>query len=142
MADALIICGGSAPSKKAKATIRLDVSPNSDPAHRIDFNADKMRAKFLDELPDIVADALELAVYVFAADRLVKRGSSSSPEIGSGWQRRLQFQVPVRRPDIWQRRDVNDALVDVLTFLSGDDLSFEFRAGAGGPIARAIPWLR
>ena len=80
-------------------------------------------------LPDRCLDLLELAAYVFAADRLVSRGPKAAVEYHS-WARRFQFVVKVRDCDFWCDSEVNDALRTFLCFATGDqDFEFIFQAG-------------
>lgn len=128
MHETLVLCGGlQCPQGDKRARLELDVSPNADPARRIGFETDAVAAPLLDDLPDVVADALELAVYLYCADRLVRRGGSNAPRgMGSDWQRDFQFRIPVRQLEVWQKPRVHDALVEVLSFLSGDRFEFLF----------------
>jgi hypothetical protein len=130
MHEALIVCGGLEPPRsQGDDLIELDVSRDAPAARRIDFDTTKLCAPLVDDLPDVLADALELAAYVFCADRLVKRGGSKAGRgIGSEWQRHLRFRIPVRCSAVWQRADVHSTLVATLSFLSGDRFSFEFHA--------------
>jgi 7-cyano-7-deazaguanine synthase in queuosine biosynthesis len=128
MHEARIVCGGVA-APKQKDVIELDLSPNAPAYRRIDFNTTRLCAPLVDDLPDVLADAVELAAYLYCADRLVKRGGTGRG-IGSEWQRNFRVQIPVRRIDLWQRPNVQLALRDALTFLSGDTFIFEFSKAA------------
>jgi 7-cyano-7-deazaguanine synthase in queuosine biosynthesis len=82
-------------------------------------------AAMLRNVPDVLMDLLEIAVYVFGADQATGRGGPSDTR--RLWRRRFQFHIPVRRPELWSRVDVTAALVEVLSFLSDDDYAFVFR---------------
>ncbi|MDN2565206.1 7-cyano-7-deazaguanine synthase [Aquibium sp. A9E412] len=109
-------------------------SPTAPHDRQVKLDAERISLQLVDELPDALADALEVATYVFVADRLIRRGSNASRRIGSDWQRRIRFRIPVRRLDLWTRDDVGEALTDLLTFLSEDRLVFEF-SRATRPVA-------
>jgi 7-cyano-7-deazaguanine synthase in queuosine biosynthesis len=127
MSETLIVCGGEpAPLRCSGAVFELDVSPTSPPDKRIRFNPGIISAQLVDDLPDALADAVEMAAYVFSADRLARRGSKDSRHIGAEWQRHLRFRIPVRRHDLWNRKDIKDSLGSALAFLSGDQIEFEF----------------
>ncbi|PAP95439.1 7-cyano-7-deazaguanine synthase [Mesorhizobium wenxiniae] len=127
MLETLVVCGGeAAPQRRSGVVIELDVSPIAHPKSRIRFNPGEINAQLVDDLPDALADAVEVAAYVFSADRLVRRGSSSSRRIGAEWQRQLRFRIPVRRHDLWTRPEVKEKLRSALAFLSGDQIEFEF----------------
>jgi len=53
------------------------------------------------ELPPHAADLIEIAAMTYAADRLARRKAERDTADGSGWDRQLRLQVPVRRPDLW-----------------------------------------
>src|SRR5687768_2886932 len=98
MSETLVVCGGqAAPQRRSGTVVELDVSPTAHPKSRIRFNPGEINAQLVDDLPDALADAVELAAYVFSADRLVRRGASDSRHIGAEWQRELRFRIPVRR---------------------------------------------
>lgn len=80
--------------------------------------------------PDKTKDLLEIASYVYAADRMITRGSPDALEFQS-WSRSMKFIIPVRDHDFWKRTTAVAPLVEALTFMSGD-LSYEFEFVAGG----------
>ena len=84
-------------------------------------------------LPDRCLDLLEIAAYVFAADRLTSRGSREAVEYQS-WSRRLCFVVKVRDYEFWSQSRVTGALEAALRFATGDqDYEFTFQPGHATP---------
>lgn len=84
-------------------------------------------------LPDRFLDLLEIAAYVFAADRLVRRGAVNALEYHR-WARTFEFVVRVRDSEFWSSQSVRQALSDVLTFMTGDrDFQFQFQSGHSTP---------
>lgn len=80
-------------------------------------------------LPDRIRDLVELASYVYCADRLVKRGERNAVEYQS-WARSFHFVVRVRDYDFWQQSSVSDSLAEALQFMTGDrEYRFEFQPG-------------
>lgn len=75
-------------------------------------------------LPDRVKDLLEIAAYVYAADRNTHRGSLSAVEYQK-WDRSFHFVFPVRDFTFWNQPEVKTNLSEPLTFMSGDK-SYEF----------------
>ncbi|MCK6527721.1 hypothetical protein L6R50_09215 [Myxococcota bacterium] len=82
----------------------------------------------VDALPDVVADLVEVACYLFGADQ------SCPPRIGPGSERieverqRVRVLVPVRRSDLWSSAPVMGALTEFLEIVFGDDnYRVEFR---------------
>ena len=85
-------------------------------------------------LPDRCLDLLEIAAYVFAADRLTSRGSREAVEY-QAWSRSLHFIVKVRDYDFWQQPLVGAALRAALRFATGDqEYEFTFQAGHVTPV--------
>lgn len=125
----LIVCGGlPLPRRAPGETLELDASPDAPARKRVFLKLDPLTERLVDDLDPVMADAVEIASYVFTADRLVKRGSNQMPRMGSDWRRRFRFIIPVRRHAIWRQQEVYDALVDALSFLSEDEFTFEFEA--------------
>jgi 7-cyano-7-deazaguanine synthase in queuosine biosynthesis len=92
--------------------------------------------KFVDQvyhLPNRVLDLLEIAAYVFAADRMVCRGPKAALEFHA-WPRSMQFCIRVREADFWNREQVKKKLAEVLVFMTGDrDYVFDFFPGHSTP---------
>lgn len=122
-----MLCGGlQAPARRSAEAIVLDVDVDAPPERRIRFDAYRITSQLVDDPPAALADLVEIAAYVYSADRLVRRGSRSSAKIGDDWSRAFRFTIPVRRPDLWNRHDVNTSLQEALSFLSQDEFSFSF----------------
>ena len=84
-------------------------------------------------LPDRCLDLLEIAAYVFAADRLTPRGSREAVEYQS-WSRSFHFIVKVRDHELWRQSRVREALEASLCFATGDQgYEFTFQAGHSTP---------
>ena len=84
-------------------------------------------------LPDRILDLLEIASYVFAADRWASRGPKDAVEFHA-WPRSMHFVVSVREPMFWNRSEVKAKLAAVLTFMTGDrEYRFEFLSGHSTP---------
>ena len=78
------------------------------------------------EVPDAFIDLLDLATFVYCADQSLPRGSPLDADFGAAWRRVLHLAVPVRRPEVWGRPDIRDALTRALSFLSEDEYHFHF----------------
>jgi 7-cyano-7-deazaguanine synthase in queuosine biosynthesis len=78
-------------------------------------------------------DLLEIAAYVFSADRLTERGRKDQVEY-QNWARRFQFRIRVRDHSFWSSAKVRKALRGVLCFMTGDaEYDFEFMPGHSTP---------
>jgi len=73
---------------------------------------------------DRIKDLLEIAGYVFAADRKTSRGAKDALEYHS-WSRYFHFHFKVRDIDFWNREDVKNVLSEALCFMTGD-YAYEF----------------
>jgi hypothetical protein len=97
-----------------------------------------MLPKFVDQvyhLPPRILDLLEIAAYVFAADRASSRGPNNSLEF-SAWARSMRFIIKVRDIDFWSQETVRSKLSAVLTFMTGDsEYFFDFLPGHSTPPA-------
>lgn len=84
-------------------------------------------------LPERILDLLEIASYVFAADRCISRGPKDALEYHA-WSRRIEFHTRVRDYDFWIQPVVTTALSDALTFMTGDaEYAFHFEPGHSTP---------
>lgn len=80
-------------------------------------------------LPDRFLDLLEIAAYVYCADRKVRRGSKNSVEYHS-WSRNLCFVIKVRDFEFWNRSNISSSLSKALEFMTGDkSIRFLFEPG-------------
>jgi 7-cyano-7-deazaguanine synthase in queuosine biosynthesis len=78
-------------------------------------------------LPARMKDLLEIATYIYAADRSVLRGTIKDVEYNS-WARDFHFVFKVRDHTFWCAEKVQNALSSALCFMSGDrgyNFSFE-----------------
>ena len=66
-------------------------------------------------LPNRILDLLELAAYVYCADRKVSRGAKHLVEYHS-WARSFHFAIKVRDYEFWKRPEVANSLASALTF--------------------------
>jgi len=79
---------------------------------------------------------LEIAAYVFSADRLVSRGSKSAVEYQRWSGRAFDFVVKVRDYEFWSQDEIKDLLSKSLKFVSGDrSYNFHFQPGHETPPA-------
>src|SRR5438876_5537721 len=109
------------------------VVPNGAKSLRLDYRADRQRnvrialPGFVQQLlhvPPRLLDLLEIAAYVYCADRWSHRGDKTAVEYHA-WSRDFVFHIKVRDFNFWSRSDVSEQLSAAMTFLSGDR-SFEF----------------
>lgn len=82
----------------------------------------------IDFIPDRYLDLLELASYVYCADRFIARGSVTSPYF-TGWHRHFKHKAFVRDFEFWSDPKVIKKIESTLSFLSGDFHQFNFFPG-------------
>lgn len=110
--------GAKAPSNISDPII-LDYRPNESCTRRINLNLPQFVINLF-HLPDRTLDLLELAAYVFGADRCVSRGRIDAVEYHS-WSRDINIVIKVRDFDFWSDVKVTENLTDVLRFMMGDN---------------------
>src|SRR3990167_4309503 len=120
---------GAKPSNGTIDGTILDYRPG--PIRNVIFKIPKL-VEAVGHIPDRYLDLLELASYVFCADRYVNRGSLDSPYF-SGWHRRFKHIIAVRDYNFWSDSNVHSLLESLLSFMSGDEHSFEFYPGHSTP---------
>ncbi len=127
MTERLVICGGlPAGGACTKDILALDANaPDDSPTH-VNLKLGDISTRMVEDVPPVLTDLLEIAAYVFCADQCTGRGGDTLPEMGKDWRRRFRFRVPVRRPDLWRRLEIQDLLIETLSFLSDDHYAFEF----------------
>ena len=79
-----------------------------------------------EEIPERILDLLQIASYIFCADRMANRGSRDSIT-NSGWARTFSLKIPVIDISFWEDDSVKRYLSEALVFMTGDRrYSFEF----------------
>lgn len=132
-ASRMVLCNGASVPRepKERQPLRLDYREGHEPNVRISL-PDFVRGVY--HLPDRVLDLLEIASYVFAADRMLPRGRRAALEYES-WSRALHFAIRVRDIDFWSRAEVQRKLEDALCFVTGDKTyRFTFEGGHSTPL--------
>ena len=80
-------------------------------------------------LPDRTLDLIEIAAYVYCADRWASRGPKDAVEYHA-WARSFHFIIKVQDHKFWSRSAVSEALSRALTFMTGDaEYTFTFQPG-------------
>jgi hypothetical protein len=129
----IILCSGiKLPSKLRKTPsshlLKLDLDENSK-HQNIKIGLPHFTQKVNCHFPDRIKDLLEIAGYVYAADRLIKRGTPDQLEYHN-WSRHQSFHIKVRDFDFWNDSKVKAALNELLVFVSGD-LRYDFTFSKG-----------
>ena len=131
MSSTVQVCCNGASADGHKDVLRLEYSPGSS-KRNVRLGLPRFVTELL-HIPPRTLDLLELAAYVYAADRYTSRGSRGAVEFHS-WSRRFCIRMKVRDVTFWNREEVQQALRECLTFMTGDaDFSFVFSAGHKTP---------
>lgn len=93
------------------------------------LNGERLSQVFCHELPSRMADLIEVALAVYAADRRSPRTFSKA----STGQRRIHIRLAVRDPDLWASSEVSRRLGELLSWVSEDHWTFEF-------VRQALQW--
>jgi 7-cyano-7-deazaguanine synthase in queuosine biosynthesis len=123
-----IICGNATTDgieENPERDLRLRLWGNDGP-DKITLRIEDIHKKMCKNVPDLFQDLLEIATYVYSADKAIPRGADDVDSFGHGWRRDLHFIIPVRNPDFWNRKDMQQALCSMLGFLTDDNYHFEF----------------
>lgn len=129
-----VLCGEAA-ADKVGGKDNVLLLRTADPGRNVHLQIDDISRSVFAEVPPQFADLVEVATYVYVADQVHTRGGAGVEGMGENWRRSLHFEIPVRRPELWGRPGVADALVDVLSFLSEDEYTFVFRPYRKPPAA-------
>ena len=122
--DRLILCGGaSSPTRKRVPQLALGIwgrNPN------VFLKIRNITDAVSKNPPPVLLDLLDVAAYLYAGDQAVPRGGTASFDYGDRWDRQLHYVIPVRRPKVWSRPEVKEALSDTLGWMTDDRFEFSF----------------
>lgn len=130
--DVVILCNGAEEpadvSRSGSAVRSMDYRQGVTCDSRVRIKVPQFTARLL-HLPPRLLDLVEIASYVYAADRLYTRGTQRQVEF-SGWSRRFRFVIKVADHAFWSSPEIQQDLSRLLEFLAGDEsYSFEFQPG-------------
>jgi hypothetical protein len=149
MDERLVLCG-EAKQYSRESALRLSTSG---PSRNVVLELETISKKMVQRIPRLLDDLIEIATYVYCADRAIRRGGPALRGMGADWRRSFQFIIAVREPDHWNHRDVLEPLRTTLSFLSDDEYAFEFvkavnpvplqeylKFGEGGEAEEVVPF--
>jgi len=123
--ERIILCGGAPGPSRVKRDDVLELTLNgSEP--NVNLEIANISRRLTSDIPDVLADLIEIAAYVYSADQAVTRGGDGVVAVGQNWRRKLRFHIPTREPEIWSSPSVSDILKGTLSFLSDDEFDFHF----------------
>jgi hypothetical protein len=137
-AERIILCGGVPAPRRRKRDGVLALNLNG-PRANVNLEISNITQRLSADIPDVVADLIEIATYVYSADQAIRRGGEGVVALGQHWRRNLRFHIPVRVPDLWCAPEVENVLRDTLAFLSDDEYSFQFsKQVSSAPVQRYL----
>jgi 7-cyano-7-deazaguanine synthase in queuosine biosynthesis len=128
LANALALSEFAGPAAEALKDGRhvVELSTGGSRAN-VNLSVEDVAKRFSRDLQPRLADLLEIAAYVYAADCATARsGAWANAGATEPWQRDLKFAVPVEDIDFWSDESVQGLLQQILGFLSDDTYSFTF----------------
>jgi len=81
---------------------------------------------FSKRLDPLLVDFIDVALFIYLADRLSPRRRRTSQHYAMQWGRKLCLKVPVRNPEAWSRPEIYESLRRLLHFFTEDDWQIEF----------------
>ncbi len=124
MSEHVFLCGLSSGQRaEYQDGTALSLEPK---AGNLKLKLDRMRKRLAGAEPQRLTDFVEIASYVFAADRNTSRGPLWDPGFGGEWRRSFLLVIAVRDLAFWRQPDVKETLHETLGFLSEDWWGFEF----------------
>src|SRR5262245_46814616 len=103
MPERVFYCGSTPPPRDRGRAIQLHLAganPN------INRRIEDIEKRMVSEVPDHLRDLLDIATYLFVADRIVVRGGKTLPNMGREWHRSFRLIIAAREPDRWNRPEV------------------------------------
>lgn len=129
--SAVFLCNGARPPSRTRRHThaqRLEYRADAKDPRTVEIGLPPFVEQFL-HVPARTLDLLEIAAYVFAGDRLTRRGARDSLEYHS-WSRTFEYVVRVRDHAFWSRPDVGGAICEALRFMTGDrEYNLTFQPG-------------
>ena len=85
-----VFCGGLGAGRNGPDTLHIDVTAPAGSPSRINLHIGDLLRRLVDNIPDVLTDMLEIAVYVYCADQFTKRGTSNMSNMGAEWRRQFR----------------------------------------------------
>jgi hypothetical protein len=120
----VVLCNGADSSGcEGKTVLTLGYLPSRNLSSNISISLSEFTDKVY-YLSDRLKDLLEIAAYVYAADRMTRRGQIDSVEYNA-WARHFHFIIRVRDFEFWNKSDAKNRMNEALSFMTGD-LRYDF----------------
>ena len=91
------------------------------------FVNDDSIARCLGQILDpLLADLVDVALFVYFADRLSPRRRHTNPHHHFQWSRKIRLKIPVRRLEAWSNSETHESLRQLLRYFTEDDWRIDF----------------
>ncbi|MDY6804535.1 MAG: hypothetical protein SXA11_12110 [Cyanobacteriota bacterium] len=108
------------PISNSKGSVRfVDRSKGDERVIGLTVDDQELSNRVLPNFPPIVADIVDLAVAIYACDRLANQKFTQ--------QRCLEVTLPVRHPELLGKSSVQSKLTELLDWTTGSQWSFDFK---------------
>lgn len=126
MKRVLVLCNHASLLNNEKNTFDETILVNqNDPDINLNLEITNITHRIIEDLDPIARDLLDIVAYVYYADSSIPRWTKGDV-FAEKWNRDFTFVIPVRKPDLWNATNINNQLVEVLSYLTGDYFSFIF----------------
>src|SRR5689334_13199313 len=107
MSNVTVICG-DAPriSEDSGQVLALDIAGDVGSPSKVTMEVTELTRAMVANIPDRLADLLEIACYVHCADQFIRRDSVQMPGLGRDWSRTFKFRIAVRDILFWGQPEV------------------------------------
>lgn len=115
------------PRRRRRSEFQLQALSTFGRERNVEVKLDDIARVFQRDLDGRVADALDIAAFVYAADSAISRdrADQGGSQIES-WARTFNLEIGVRDLEFWSRPEIAKSLCRVVSFLSDDDYTFKF----------------
>jgi len=127
MRNILVLCNHSSRDDATTGITFDKIVPINASLPDINFKIhfESLTHEILSNFEPLAQDLIEIASYVYYADCSVRR-SSDVDVFARNWRRRFEFVIPVNSPETWNRPEIKNSLIEILSFLSEDEFFFNF----------------
>ena len=99
---------------------------------------DRFTSAFGCKVPPLYEDLIDLALTVYAADRLAPRRPDKAQDGHRWWQRDFKIQVMVSDPGRWAKKEIRQPLSELLGFFTEDLWDIEFLPRSGSQLSKSV----
>jgi hypothetical protein len=103
-----------------------DLNSATTDCRRYSVQKERLTAPFGHQLPALLHDLVDLALTVYAADRLIRRRQPDQGPDDWTWERQFEVHLRVSEPERWEQPELVSRLSQALDYLTEDRWRFSF----------------